>query len=154
MIPGVKIQLGNKEFEIPPLSLGMLRNGLMEKMKKHDELLQKPNMDANDLLLIRGEIIFAALKRNYSRDERNRGFRSSGLWKCLPCLGRDFGAERLCGGSSTGQHKQTQLQCRPYYAAFAAAYGWSRTISETNTLFPRRTNCSGSEETIRRFIFW
>lgn len=65
MTPGVKIQLGDKEFEIPPISLGMLRGGLMEKMKKHDEMLQSPGMDANDLLLARGEIIFAALKRNY-----------------------------------------------------------------------------------------
>ena len=65
MIPGVKIQLGDKEFEIPPISLGMLRGGLMEKMKKHDEMLLDSNMNANDLLLLRGEIIFAALKRNY-----------------------------------------------------------------------------------------
>ena len=74
MIPGIKIQLGDKEFEIPPLSLGMLRSGLMEKMKKHDEMLQKPDMDANDLLLIRGEIIFAAMKRNYPEMDETEVF--------------------------------------------------------------------------------
>lgn len=74
MIPGVKIQLGDKEFEIPPLSLGMLRSGLMEKMQKHDEMLKNPDMNANDLLLLRGEIIFAALKRNYPEMDESDAF--------------------------------------------------------------------------------
>lgn len=62
-----KVWLGNKEFQIPPLSLGQLRNGLLDKLKEHDKMLET-NPDFSPLLL-RGEIIIAALRRKYSEED-------------------------------------------------------------------------------------
>lgn len=69
MIPGTKIALGDREFIIPPLSLGQLRSSLSKKIEEHDKKLQDENADFTDLLLIRGEIIIAALRRNYPESE-------------------------------------------------------------------------------------
>ena len=61
--PGLTIKIGDEEFIIPPLSLGQLRNGALSKMKEHDELIAQGR--AYDSMVLRGEIILAALHRNY-----------------------------------------------------------------------------------------
>ena len=61
--PGLTIKIGDEEFIIPPLSLGQLRNGALSKMKEHDELITQGR--AYDSMVLRGEIILAALRRNY-----------------------------------------------------------------------------------------
>lgn len=63
MFSGTKIKIGEEEFVIPPISLGQLRNGVLDLLQKHDELVAggKP-FEAMD---VRGQIILAALQRNY-----------------------------------------------------------------------------------------
>lgn len=63
MIPGVKVRLGEEEFIIPPLTLGQLRNGIMDKMKRHDECVAKG--EGVDAFLLRCEIVGEAVRRNY-----------------------------------------------------------------------------------------
>lgn len=63
MFNGVKAKFGDKEVVIPPLSLGQLRNGALELLKKHDELVEKNQF--MESALIRGEVIALALTRNY-----------------------------------------------------------------------------------------
>jgi hypothetical protein len=79
MVPGIKIALGDKEFEVPPISLGMLRNGLGEKLVQHDKLITEPGNNYTPLLILRGEIVIAALRRNYSEVE----FSDFDLWDRL-----------------------------------------------------------------------
>lgn len=67
MAPGVKIFLGDKEFTIPPITLGMLRGGLKDKMAAHDKLIGEG--DTHDILLARGEIIIEVMRRNYTEED-------------------------------------------------------------------------------------
>lgn len=64
MFNGTKIKIGEEEFIIPPISLGMLRNGLAEKFKEHDEVVAN-GADLFTLMPLRGEIILAAAQRNH-----------------------------------------------------------------------------------------
>jgi hypothetical protein len=68
MVPGTKIALGDKEFVVPPLSLGQLRTGLAGKIEEHDKQVAE-GVDYTKLLVIRGEIVIAALRRNYPESE-------------------------------------------------------------------------------------
>ena len=68
LIPGKKVNLGGKEWVIPPLSLGQLRNGVLERIKQSDELIRGADGDASkfyEALLIRAEVMHKALERNY-----------------------------------------------------------------------------------------
>ncbi len=67
-IPGAKVVLSGREFIIPPITLGMLRGGLAEKLRAHDKMLEDGN-GGLDLLFLREEIVIAALRRNYPTDE-------------------------------------------------------------------------------------
>ena len=69
MIPGRKIVLGDKEFVIPPLSLGQLRGGIAEKLAENDRKSEAGNY--TELLFLRAEIIIAALRRNYPESEHS-----------------------------------------------------------------------------------
>lgn len=60
---GVSVKIGEDEYVLPALSLGQLRNGVLAKLQQHDKLVEEGKLF--DILTIRGEIIFAALKRNY-----------------------------------------------------------------------------------------
>lgn len=64
MIPGTKIIIDNAEYVVPPLTLGQLRNGVNDLMKRHDELV---NEDGKlfELFDLRGQVILAAIKRNH-----------------------------------------------------------------------------------------
>ena len=63
MFAGTKIKIGEEEFVIPPLSLGQLRNGAMTKLQEHDILVAEGK--TFEAMTIRGDIILAALQRNY-----------------------------------------------------------------------------------------
>jgi hypothetical protein len=68
VIPGKEVQLGDKTFIIPSLNLGMLRGGLLEKIKASDELVGSGS-SGFDVMVQRSDIILAAVRRNYSTDE-------------------------------------------------------------------------------------
>jgi hypothetical protein len=60
---GVKCKLRDKEFYILPLTVGLLRKGGLDLMKKNDELVQ-----ANDYigaLDVKVQLITMAVKQNY-----------------------------------------------------------------------------------------
>jgi hypothetical protein len=63
MIPGVEVTIGEKKYTMPPLSLGQLRNGVMLKLKEHDEAIEQSK--GYEASVLKGEIVLEALKRNY-----------------------------------------------------------------------------------------
>ena len=63
MFAGTEITIGDEKFVVPPISLGQLRNGVLAKLKEHDELIAKG--DFFDAMNLRGEVILKALQRNY-----------------------------------------------------------------------------------------
>lgn len=65
MVPGRKFNIGGKEYEVPPLSLGQLRNGGSELLKKHDEMIASANFGV-DLLDVRGQLVIMAMRRNFA----------------------------------------------------------------------------------------
>jgi hypothetical protein len=72
MFTGNKIKLGTEEYIIPPISLGQLRNGLLQRLQEHDTLVaDNKTFEAMD---IRGQIILAALRRNYPDIDENMVF--------------------------------------------------------------------------------
>jgi hypothetical protein len=64
MYAGTKITIGDEVYEVPALSLGMLRNGTLDLLKEHDLIFQEPGrwFDAVD---IRAKVILACIRRNY-----------------------------------------------------------------------------------------
>jgi hypothetical protein len=64
MYNGVRIMIGEKEYILPPISLGQLRNGLLKKLQEHDKLIADGKLF--DAMELRGQVILAALRRNYS----------------------------------------------------------------------------------------
>jgi hypothetical protein len=68
MIPGLKMMVGDRELTVPAISLGMLRTGLLDKIRQHDEMFERGE-DQWKLFDLRGEIIIATLRRNYSEAE-------------------------------------------------------------------------------------
>lgn len=73
MFPGIKVTIGDREWTVPAISLGQLRNGVQAKFRRHDELVAKrEGGDAEaywEQMTLRGEIIMEALGRNYSAEE-------------------------------------------------------------------------------------
>lgn len=63
MFAGTKVMIGGKEYIIPPISLGQLRNGTLPLLQKHDELLAEGK--AFEAYEIKGQVILNALRRNY-----------------------------------------------------------------------------------------
>lgn len=63
MIPGIKRKIGEREYEIPPLSLGQLRQGAIAKIRDHDQMITDGKFF--EAMELRGEIIAMAMKRNY-----------------------------------------------------------------------------------------
>jgi hypothetical protein len=63
MFAGTKITIDGESLILPPISLGQLRSGTLDRLREHDRLVSegKP-FDAMD---IRGEVLFAAFQRNY-----------------------------------------------------------------------------------------
>lgn len=57
------MRIGEEEYTIPPISLGQLRNGTLPLLKKHDELVA--GGETFEAMLIRGEVLLSALRRNY-----------------------------------------------------------------------------------------
>lgn len=55
------IRVKDKDYEVPPLTLGQLRNGLLAKLKEHDELFAKGH--AIDMWILEGEVVVAAIRR-------------------------------------------------------------------------------------------
>jgi hypothetical protein len=56
-----KVTLDGKEYEVAPLSLGQLRNGLLAKLREHDELANAGRV--LETWIIQGEIIAEAIRR-------------------------------------------------------------------------------------------
>jgi len=63
MYAGTKITIGGAEYIVPPVSLGQLRNGVLAKLQEHDQLLADGKIF--EATALRGEVILAALRRNY-----------------------------------------------------------------------------------------
>lgn len=63
MFKGKKMTLGEREFVVPALSLGQLRNGGVELLRQHDETSAKGQ--GFDAMELRGKLIHLALQRNY-----------------------------------------------------------------------------------------
>ena len=63
MFPGKKFRLGEQEYVVPALTIGQLRNGALEKLREHDELVAAGK--AFEAMYLRAELILAALRRNY-----------------------------------------------------------------------------------------
>lgn len=79
MISGTPVKLRGQVYVIPPLTLGQLRSGLAEKMKEHDRLVRENQEDSGRdnafaISILRGEIIHAALSRNYPEIDEARCF--------------------------------------------------------------------------------
>jgi hypothetical protein len=62
-VAGKVITLGGKEWEILPLTLAHLKNGVLEKIYEHDKLVEaeKPY----EAMILKGEIITTALQRTH-----------------------------------------------------------------------------------------
>lgn len=71
MYPGKTIKMENKDYIIPPISLGQLRNGGMDLIKEHDiisEALAKGDISKGtyfDMIDARAKVVAMAFKRNY-----------------------------------------------------------------------------------------
>ena len=63
MYGGKEIKIEEESYILPPISLGQLRNGMIEKFTEHDRLAAEGKIW--EYTAIRGEIILAALRRNY-----------------------------------------------------------------------------------------
>lgn len=63
MYSGKEIKIEGETYILPPISLGLLRGGLVEKLKQHDELVK--SQDYWGFQVLRGEILYSAFKRNY-----------------------------------------------------------------------------------------
>ncbi len=63
MFNGVKVTIDGADYVVPPLSLGQLRNGTLKQLQEHDELLASGKVF--EATALRGEVILAALRRNY-----------------------------------------------------------------------------------------
>ena len=60
---GTEIQLGDKAYILPALSLGQLRNGILDILKEHDELVLASKF--YEAISLRAGVIHSALTRNY-----------------------------------------------------------------------------------------
>jgi hypothetical protein len=84
MYAGTKVKIGDEEYTIPPISLGQLRNGLLTKLQEHDKLSADGKLF--ETLQLRGEIILAAIRRNYPDFSEDKLFahldlaNTSGIW--------------------------------------------------------------------------
>lgn len=70
MFSGTKIKLNGRDVVVPPISLGQLRNGTLERLHEHDQLVAAGK--TFEAIQLRGEILLEALRRNYpdfSEDE-------------------------------------------------------------------------------------
>lgn len=56
------LTINGKEYIIPAVTLGQLRAGMMDKMKKSDELVEKNWLDS---VMLRGELVAEALIAKY-----------------------------------------------------------------------------------------
>ena len=63
MYSGKEIVIEGEKYILPPISLGQLRNGMIAKFTEHDKLAAEGKLW--EFTVIRGEIILAALRRNY-----------------------------------------------------------------------------------------
>ena len=63
MYSGKEIVIEGEKYILPPISLGQLRNGMIAKFTEHDKLAADGKLW--EFTALRGEIILAALRRNY-----------------------------------------------------------------------------------------
>lgn len=63
MYQGTRFKIGEEEYIVPPLSLGQLRGGILEKLREHDQLVNDGRVFEG--LALRADVILAALRRNY-----------------------------------------------------------------------------------------
>ena len=63
MFAGTKVMIGEKEYIIPPISLGQLRNGTLPLLQKHDELVAEGR--TFEAMEVRGQVLLSAIRRNY-----------------------------------------------------------------------------------------
>lgn len=99
MFPGTKFTIGNQEYTVPPLSLGQLRNGVLDLMKQHDELISQNK--TWESLELRGKIIHQALSRNYPDIGEDELFSQLDMGNTNPIWLAVLGASGLGGGQSS-----------------------------------------------------
>lgn len=63
MFVGTKLKINNRELVMPGLSLGQLRGGVTDKLAQHDTLINEGKIFES--VVLRGEVILLALRRNY-----------------------------------------------------------------------------------------
>lgn len=93
---GTPIKIGDKEFIVPPLSLGQLRNGALTKLKEHD--LKLAEGQTWEAMVLRGEIILEALRRNYPDFEEQTLFDWLDVGNCGPLWLSVLGASGFTPG--------------------------------------------------------
>ena len=63
MFPGIRTKIGDEEYTIPAITLGQLRSGTLALLQEHDKLIADSKIF--EAMEIRGQVILAALRRNY-----------------------------------------------------------------------------------------
>lgn len=63
MFGGIRVQIGDESFYVPAITLGMLRSGVLAQLQEHDKLIADGKIF--EAMEIRGQVILAALRRNY-----------------------------------------------------------------------------------------
>jgi|HubBroStandDraft_2_1064218.scaffolds.fasta_scaffold68725_3 hypothetical protein len=96
MFVGTPIKIGDEEFIVPPLSLGQLRNGAMTKLKEHDTVLASG--DTWGAMVLRGEIILEALRRNYPEFDDKKLYDWLDVGNCGPLWLSVLGASGFTPG--------------------------------------------------------
>lgn len=81
MVPGEKVNIGGRDFTVPPLSLGQLRRSGIALIKQHDEYVKAgQSLEAYET---RGKVIHLALTRNYPELPEDEFFDLLGMPQAL-----------------------------------------------------------------------
>lgn len=115
MFAGTKFNIGGEDFVVPALSLGQLRNGLMDRLKEHDKVLAEATLF--DAMLIRAEVILAAIRRNYPDFDEQRLMDYLDLRTVLPMWNAVLGASGFSPGETEATATEANGTSSPSIAA-------------------------------------
>lgn len=108
MYAGKEFDLGGTKFTVPALSLAELRNGAMAKIKEHDGLIKQMADDPSkfyEAMIVRGEIIALAIKRNYPQLDAEKLLESLDMGNTNEIWMHILGASGLKVGEATAEPK-------------------------------------------------
>lgn len=109
---GTPFKIGDEEYLVPALSLGQLRSGLLEKLKLHDELVAEGKIF--ETMTLRGEVILAALRRNYPDFPEEKLFSFLDMANTSPMWLTVLGAS----GLGVGEREEPQAPAKPPNGTF------------------------------------